>query len=102
MNIEVKPAPADGTLLSEPLEIARVGVIGAGQMGNGIAHVCALAGLDVIMLDVKATALERAIDTITRNMERQVNRKLIGEEDKLEALGRIHTSMDHADLGEAD
>ena len=45
MNIEVKPAPAPASMLVEPPAIARVGVIGAGQMGNGIAHVCALAGL---------------------------------------------------------
>ena len=53
MNVEVKPSPAGGTMLAEPPEIARVGVIGAGQMGNGIAHVCALAGLPVTLLDVK-------------------------------------------------
>jgi len=102
MNIEVKPLPAGGTLLTEPPPIARVGIVGAGQMGNGIAHVCALAGLDVTMLDVKPAALERALGTITRNMDRQVNRSLISEEDKLEALGRIHTSIDYAELGEAD
>ena len=102
MNIEVKPLPAGGTLLAEPPPIARVGIVGAGQMGNGIAHVCALAGLDVTMLDVKPVALERALGTITRNMDRQVNRSLISEEDKLEALARIHTSIDYAELGEAD
>ncbi len=58
MNVDVKPSPAGGTLLAEPPEIARVGVIGAGQMGNGIAHVCALAGLPVTLLDVKADAAE--------------------------------------------
>jgi 3-hydroxybutyryl-CoA dehydrogenase len=102
MNVEVKPTPAASALLTEPPEIARVGVIGAGQMGNGIAHVCALAGLDVVMLDVKSKALDAAVDTITRNMDRQVNRKLIAEDDKFEALARIRTSMDYADLGDAD
>jgi 3-hydroxybutyryl-CoA dehydrogenase len=102
MNIEVKPAPAASAMLAEPQEIARVGVIGAGQMGNGIAHVCALAGLDVVMLDVKSSALDAAMDTITRNMDRQVNRKLIAEEDKLDALARIRTSQDYAELGDAD
>ena len=53
MNVEVKPSPAGSALLAEPPAIARVGVIGAGQMGNGIAHVCALAGLPVTMLDVQ-------------------------------------------------
>ena len=77
MNVDVKASPAGGMLLAEPPEIARVGVIGAGQMGNGIAHVCALAGLPVTMLDVKAEPLKRAVGTIARNMERQVNRSLI-------------------------
>ena len=102
MNIEVKPAQAAGTLLAEPVEIARVGVVGAGQMGNGIAHVCALAGLDVTMLDVKASALDSAVKTITRNLDRQVNRKLISEEDKVDALARIRTEQDYAALEAAD
>jgi 3-hydroxybutyryl-CoA dehydrogenase len=102
MNIEVKPAPAGGTLLADPPPIAHVGVIGAGQMGNGIAHVCALAGLSVTMLDVKPAALERAVKTIGRNLDRQVNRSLIGEVDKLEAMARIRTSGDYAELGDAD
>jgi 3-hydroxybutyryl-CoA dehydrogenase len=102
MNVEVKPAPSAGAMLTEPPEIARVGVIGAGQMGNGIAHVCALAGLDVTMLDVKPAALDAAVATITHNLDRQVNRKLIAEEDKLEALARIRTSLDYAKLGDAD
>jgi 3-hydroxybutyryl-CoA dehydrogenase len=102
MNVEVKPSPVGGTLLAEPLEIARVGVVGAGQMGNGIAHVCALAGLSVTLLDVKPDALARAMGTITRNMDRQVNRSLISAEDKEDALARIHTSKEYADLGDAD
>jgi 3-hydroxybutyryl-CoA dehydrogenase len=102
MTIDVKASPAGGTLLAEPPEIARVGVIGAGQMGNGIAHVCALAGLPVMLLDVKPEPLKRALATITRNMERQVNRSLISEDDKFDALSRIHTSTDYAALGEAD
>jgi 3-hydroxybutyryl-CoA dehydrogenase len=102
MNVAVKPVPAGSVLLAEPPEIARVGVIGAGQMGNGIAHVCALAGLTVTMLDVKPDALARAIGTITRNMERQVNRSLISEEDKDEALARIRTTTVYADLSDAD
>jgi 3-hydroxybutyryl-CoA dehydrogenase len=101
MNIEVKPTPA-GALLAEAPMIARVGVVGAGQMGNGIAHVCALAGLDVVMLDLKPTVLERAVAMIARNMERQINRKLISGEDRDEALARIRTSVEYGELGEAD
>ena len=64
-------------------------MIGAGQMGNGIAHVCALAGLPVTLLDVKADALGKAMATMTRNMDRQVNRSLIAAEDKDAALARV-------------
>jgi 3-hydroxybutyryl-CoA dehydrogenase len=102
MNVDVKVLPAGGVLLAELPALARVGVIGAGQMGNGIAHVCALAGLPVTMLDVKSDALDRAMGTITRNMDRQVNRKLISEEDRDDALARIRGTTDYADLGDAD
>ncbi|HUN39424.1 MAG TPA: 3-hydroxybutyryl-CoA dehydrogenase [Acetobacteraceae bacterium] len=102
MNIDVKPAPASTTMLVEPPVIARVGVIGAGQMGNGIAHVCALAGLDVRMLDAKQDALDRGLATISRNMDRQVNRTLISAEDKIEALARIHPGQDYAMFDDAD
>jgi 3-hydroxybutyryl-CoA dehydrogenase len=102
MNVDVKMLPAGGALLAEPPAISRVGIIGAGQMGNGIAHVCALAGLPVTMMDVRSNALERAVGTITHNMDRQVNRKLISEEDKEDALARIRASTDYADLSDAD
>jgi 3-hydroxybutyryl-CoA dehydrogenase len=102
MNVQVKVLPASGVMLADPPGIARVGVVGAGQMGNGIAHVCALAGLAVTMLDVKSSALDRAIETITHNMDRQVNRKLISEEDKEDGLARISATTDYADLGDAD
>jgi len=102
MNVEVKPVAAGSDLLAAPPEIAHIGVIGAGQMGNGIAHVCALAGLAVTLLDVKPDALARAMGTITRNMDRQVNRSLISPEDKDDALARIRTSKDYAELGDAD
>ncbi|HUB16238.1 MAG TPA: 3-hydroxybutyryl-CoA dehydrogenase [Acetobacteraceae bacterium] len=102
MNIDVKPAPASAALLVEPPEIARIGVIGAGQMGNGIAHVCALAGLDVRLLDAKHDALDRAMATISRNMDRQVNRTLISPEDKMEAIARIHPGSDYAMFDNAD
>jgi 3-hydroxybutyryl-CoA dehydrogenase len=82
--------------------IARVGVVGAGQMGNGIAHVCALAGLPVVILDVKAELLERAMAAMARNMERQVGRNLITAEEKAAALGRIVTTTDYAGFSDCD
>ena len=81
--------------------IARIGVVGAGQMGSGIAHVCALAGMAVTLLDVKADALDRARATIARNMERQVRRGAIGEDDRADALARVTTSTDYAAFGDA-
>ncbi len=102
MNVDVKPSPAPSDLAAEPPEIARVGVIGAGQMGNGIAHVCALAGLDISLLDTRQDALDRGMATIRRNMDRQVNRTLISGEDKLEALARIHPGLEYAMFDDCD
>jgi 3-hydroxybutyryl-CoA dehydrogenase len=102
MNVEVKPAPVAASILGELPQIARVGVIGAGQMGNGIAHVCVLAGLQVNLLDSKQDALDRAIATMSRNMDRQVNRTLISPEDKVEALARIKPGLDYAMFEDVD
>jgi 3-hydroxybutyryl-CoA dehydrogenase len=75
--------------------IKTIGVIGAGQMGNGIAHVCAASGYNVRMLDANADALPKAIATITGNLERQVSRGKIKAEEKDAALKRISTSTDY-------
>ncbi|MEK9661591.1 MAG: 3-hydroxybutyryl-CoA dehydrogenase [Alphaproteobacteria bacterium] len=72
--------------------INKIGVVGAGQMGNGIAHVCALSGLDVKLMDVNQEQLDKALGVMDRNMARQVKRSLIGEEDKLAALARVEIS----------
>jgi 3-hydroxybutyryl-CoA dehydrogenase len=79
-----------------------IGVIGAGQMGSGIAHVCALAGLDVHMGDVDPAALERAVQTIDRNLVRQISRGKISEADKQAAMARITTGTDYALFGDCD
>jgi 3-hydroxybutyryl-CoA dehydrogenase len=74
------------------MSIERIGVIGAGQMGNGIAHVLALAGFDVMLEDVNAEQLGHAIERITKNMNRQAARGLIKSEAVEGALKRIHTA----------
>ena len=102
MNIEVRPEPAAPQALLPTPEIARIGVVGAGQMGNGIAHVCALAGMPVVIVDVKAEALERALSTMAKNMDRQIHRNTITEADKAAALARITTTTDYAACAEAD
>ena len=84
------------------MDIRNVGVIGAGQMGNGIAHVLALAGYDVVLNDINAEALDSALATIARNLDRQVSRGKITAEDKAAALGRIRTTMQIAELGPLD
>lgn len=84
------------------MDIKSVGVIGAGQMGNGIAHVMALAGYDVMLNDINKDALEAAVTLIDRNMERQVGRNLITAEAKAVAMGRIQTTLNLPDLGPQD
>jgi 3-hydroxybutyryl-CoA dehydrogenase len=82
--------------------IDKVGVIGAGAMGNGIAHVCALAKLDVKLIDVNEAQLKKALETIRFNMERQVKRNLITSADEKAALARISTGMKVDELGDCD
>jgi 3-hydroxybutyryl-CoA dehydrogenase len=82
--------------------IRKLGVIGAGQMGNGIAHVCALAGISVVIHDVAPARLKEALATINGNMARQVARKRITEEDKASALKRISTTETLDGLADCD
>ncbi|MBY4894625.1 3-hydroxybutyryl-CoA dehydrogenase [Jannaschia sp. EhC01] len=84
------------------MEIESIGIVGAGQMGNGIAHVCALAGYDVIMSDVSQEALDNAVALIDRNLTRQVSREKISQADKDTAMGRISTTLTLADIGPTD
>ncbi len=84
------------------MDIRSVGVVGAGQMGNGIAHVFALAGFDVMMMDVNPEALDRALGVIRRNLDRQVSRGKVAEAEAAAALGRIRTTYRLADLGPLD
>ena len=83
-------------------DIKTVGVVGAGQMGNGIAHVAALAGYDVVLNDLSGDALEKAVQTIDRNMGRQVARDMITPAEMTTALGRITTSTDTGVFEAAD
>ncbi|GLS85370.1 3-hydroxyacyl-CoA dehydrogenase [Cypionkella aquatica] len=84
------------------MEIRSVGIVGAGQMGNGIAHVFAQAGFEVLLNDVNPEMLAKAIATIDKNMERQVSRGKLLAEDKAAAMARIRTTAVLADLGPLD
>jgi 3-hydroxybutyryl-CoA dehydrogenase len=84
------------------ITIRTIGIIGAGQMGSGIAHVCALAGYDVHLNDVSSDALERARGIIDKNLERQVQRGKVAKGDKDAAMGRIAVAVDYAPFGGCD
>ena len=84
------------------MEIAKIGIVGAGQMGNGIAHVCALAGYDVLLNDISEDGLKSAMEQIDANLNRQVTREKISAEDKAAAMARINTTMTLSDLGKTD
>src|SRR6201986_4862961 len=82
--------------------IERVGVIGAGQMGSGIAHVLSLAGMDVILEDINGEALKKAVGLIEKNMHRQAARGLIKDDLIGPAIARIHQSQNLDDMADRD
>ena len=79
----------------------KIAVVGSGQMGNGIAHVFAVAGFDVTMIDVSRSALERARATIEKNLGRQVEKKVIDASARDSALARISTNESLASAADA-
>jgi 3-hydroxybutyryl-CoA dehydrogenase len=84
------------------MDIQRVGVVGAGTMGNGIAHVFARGGYDVVLCDVEQRFLERALETIGKNLEREVAKKKITAETKTEAMSRIQPVTGRGQLADCD
>ena len=84
------------------MEIKTFGVIGAGQMGNGIAQVAAMSGLQVIMNDIKTEFVEKGVATINKILSRGVEKGRMTENEKNEVLGRIKASVDLGDMAPAD
>jgi 3-hydroxybutyryl-CoA dehydrogenase len=84
------------------MDVKVFGVVGAGQMGNGIAHVAAASGLTVIMNDIKQEFVDRGLQTIDKNLGRAVSKGKMSEEEKAQILGRIKGSTNLADFKEAD
>lgn len=82
--------------------IRTVAVLGAGTMGNGIAHVFALCGYSVILRDVETGYLDRARDTIAKNLDREIKKGKVAEADKSKILGRIHATTDLSEISRAD
>ena len=84
------------------MAIQRVGIVGAGTMGNGIAHVFGRSGYEVLLCDVEQKFLDRALQTITKNLDREVAKNKISEAQKSETLGRIAPVLDRARFAECD
>jgi 3-hydroxybutyryl-CoA dehydrogenase len=80
------------------MNLQNIGVIGAGTMGNGIAQVCALAGFNVTLLDISESALQKALATVGKNLDRQVAKETLTAQQKSVALDKIRTSTDYSSL----
>jgi len=80
------------------MNLQNIGVIGAGTMGNGIAQVCALAGFNVTLLDISESALQKAVATVGKNLDRQIAKETLTLEQKLAALDKIRTTTDYSNL----
>ncbi|WP_411959870.1 3-hydroxybutyryl-CoA dehydrogenase [Pseudomonas mandelii] len=80
------------------MNLQNIGVIGAGTMGNGIAQVCAVAGFNVTLIDISESALQKALATVGKNLDRQIAKETLTEAQKLDALASIRTSTDYSSL----
>ncbi|SVA16993.1 uncharacterized protein METZ01_LOCUS69847 [marine metagenome] len=89
-------------MVSSDLKIEKIGVIGAGTMGNGIAHVSALSGFDTVLVDVKDEFVQRGFDTIQKNMDRQVKKEKISQSELEASMNRITLSTDYNQLSACD
>src|SRR5215831_3609708 len=85
-----------------PMSVQKIGVVGAGTMGNGIAHVFARSGYEVVLCDVEQSILDRALATISANLDREVVKNKITADQKTSALGRMKTSLNRGQLGGCD
>jgi 3-hydroxybutyryl-CoA dehydrogenase len=101
-EVKERPVARSARTSETPHAIRKVGVVGAGQMGSGIAHVCALAGLNVLLNDIAAERISEGLATISGNLARQVSRKRITEEERQAAMKRIAPANTLDALGDCD
>src|SRR6202167_189223 len=102
--VEVKERPKERTRSerTEAMTIRKIGVVGAGQMGNGIAHVCALSGFHVMLNDIAPDRITEGLATINGNRARQFTRKRISDEERQAAMKRIMPANTLDELGDCD
>jgi 3-hydroxybutyryl-CoA dehydrogenase len=101
-EVKERPVARSGRTEHTPHAIRKIGVVGAGQMGNGIAHVCALAGFHVLLNDIAPDRITEGLATINGNLARQVNRQRISEEQRDAAIKRISAAKSVDELGDCD
>src|SRR6202161_2421014 len=102
--VEVKERPKERSRSerTEAMTIRKIGIVGAGQMGNGIAHVCALSGFHVMLNDVAPDRITEGLATISGNLARQVSRQRISDEQRQAAIKLISPAKTLDDLGDCD
>ena len=102
--VEVKERPKERSRSerTEAMTIRKIGIVGAGQMGNGIAHVCALSGFHVLLNDIAPDRITEGLATINGNLARQVSRQRISDEQRQAAIKRIAPANTLEDLGDCD
>jgi 3-hydroxybutyryl-CoA dehydrogenase len=102
VDVKERPKARDNSPGDAVPNIRKVGVIGAGQMGNGIAHVCALSGFNVLLNDIAVERISEGLATISGNLARQVSRQRITDADREAALNRITPAHTLTELGDCD
>ena len=84
------------------MSVQRVGVIGAGTMGNGIAQACAVKGIEVVMVDIQQSAVDKGLSTVSGSLDRLIKKDAITDADKTKALSLIQGSTRYEDLAKVD
>jgi 3-hydroxybutyryl-CoA dehydrogenase len=102
VEVQERPMTRSGRAEATAFSIRKVGVVGAGQMGSGIAHVCALSGFDVLLNDIVAERITEGLNTISGNLARQVSRQRITDDQRQAAINRISTAKTLNELADCD
>src|ERR1700692_955381 len=102
VEVKERPKARGGQADTMAHTIRKIGIVGAGQMGNGIAHVCALSGFHVLLNDIAPDRITEGLATINGNLARQVSRQRISDEQRQSAIKRIAPANTLEELGDCD